>query len=281
MLLSLLQEFHPHYVVAAFDEAAVTFRKEMFADYKATRKKEPDDLYAQVPRIREVLGVFRIPILSQPGFEGDDIIGTLTTQLADSDEVEEIIVVSGDLDVLQLVTKKVKVYTTRQKFSDTILYDVQAVKDRYGFSPQFLVDYKGLRGDPSDNIPGVEGVGEKTAQKLIQRFSTLEALYESIEKGDDVGVSDRFVRLLQDQKDEAFFSKKLATIHTQVPFESSLEQSEWGGFRVKEIQRLFRELRFDRAFGCFGQSCRHPRGARADTCSVSYRCFASGVARGL
>ena len=251
MLLRVLKEFKPHYFVATFDEHAPTFRKEMFEEYKATRRKTPDDLHPQVPLVKQVLSAFRIPVFSKAGFEADDIIGTIAKQVEDQTKDVDVIIVSGDLDTLQLVSSRTKVYTMRKRLDDTILYDVDAVKEKYGFLPPYLVDYKGLFGDQSDNIPGVVGVGEKTAQKLIQKYLKLENIYEAIEKQQDIGTTERYVKLLQDQKDEAFFSKTLATIRTDVPIDLSMEDAVWGGFDDYEVRQVFEELNFRRLLNIF------------------------------
>ena len=251
MLLRVLKEFEPHYFVATFDEHAPTFRKEMFEEYKATRRKTPDDLHPQVPLVKQVLSAFRIPVFSKAGFEADDIIGTIAKQVEDQTKDVDVIIVSGDLDTLQLVSSRTTVYTMRKRLDDTILYDVDAVKAKYGFLPPYLVDYKGLFGDQSDNIPGVVGVGEKTAKKLIQKYLKLENIYEAIDKKQDIGTTDRYVKLLQDQKDEAFFSKTLATIRTDVPIDLNMEDAVWGGFDDYEVRQVFEELNFRRLLNIF------------------------------
>ena len=246
MLLSVLKEFQPYYFIATFDEYAPTFRKELFEEYKAQRKQAPDDLYAQIPRIHQVLEAFCVPVFVKAGFEADDLIGTLVHTIEHTTKNIDAIIVSGDLDTLQLVSKRTKVYTMKRKLDDTILYDTQAVQEKYGFAPEYLAEYKGLRGDQSDNIPGVKGVGEKTAQKLIQKFSTLDALYKAIDNEDDIGTTDRYVNLLKEHKDEAFFSRELATIRKDVPIDLDIEQAVWGGFDSYKVRQVFEELSFRR-----------------------------------
>ena len=251
MLLRVLKEFHPYYFVAAFDEVGPTFRKEMFKDYKATRKQAPDDLYAQIPLVKHVLSAFHIPVFSKAGFEADDIIGTLSTRIENETKNVDVIVVSGDLDTLQLVSRRTKVYTMRKRMDDTVLYDIDAVKEKYGFLPPYIVDFKGLFGDKSDNIPGVNGVGEKTAKTLVQQYLKIENIYSAIEQEKDIGVTQRYVQLLKDQKDEAFFSKMLATIRTDVPIDLNMEDAVWGGFDDHEVRQVFEELNFRRLLRIF------------------------------
>ena len=181
IFIKSIEQFSPDYVCACFDLAAPTFRHKEFKDYKATRAKAPDGLYEQIPKIKEILNKFEVPIYEEKGFEADDVIATISKH----PRVEEIesIILSGDLDTLQLVDTNTKVFTSRKGLKDTILYDEKAVKERYGLSPIQIPDLKGLMGDVSDNIPGVKGIGVKTAAGLLQRFGSLEGIYEVIEKG--------------------------------------------------------------------------------------------------
>ena len=160
-LLSVIDKFKPDYVMASFDLAKPTFRHKEYKEYKATREKAPDELYEQIPLVKEVVRAFNIPIYEKEGFEADDIIGTTVRQSEKLEKNIENIIVTGDLDTLQLVNNKTKVYTMRRGLSDAILYGEDEVLERYGFDPEKLKDFKGLRGDPSDNIPGVKGIGEK------------------------------------------------------------------------------------------------------------------------
>ncbi|EKE12104.1 MAG: hypothetical protein ACD_14C00018G0004, partial [uncultured bacterium] len=238
-LLSVIAEFKPDYVVASFDLAGKTFRHEQFEDYKATRVKGDDELYAQIPRVKEVVQAFNIPIYEMAGFEADDIIGTIAKQIKENKEDIETIIVTGDMDTLQLVNDTTKVYTMRRGLSDSILYDKDRVIARYGLNPDQIIDYKALRGDPSDNIPGVKGIGEKTAVTLLQKYITLDGVYENVEeiKG---AVKDKLVR----DKAQAYLSKDLATIHLSVPVEFELEKSVLHDFDREKIVKLFSELNF-------------------------------------
>ena len=220
MVLKILDDLKPDYIVAARDLPGKTHRHEKFEAYKATRMKADDALIAQLQKAPEIFDAFGIPVYAQPGFEADDVIGTIVKQLKGRDDVETIIA-SGDMDTLQLVGENVRVFTLRKGLSDTVLYDSERVKERYGFGPEHVVDYKALRGDPSDNIPGVRGIGEKTATELVQAFGSMEEIYRTLEKKPEAlekaGVKARVVQLLKDGKKNAEFSKELATIHPDVP----------------------------------------------------------------
>src|SRR5438093_7274825 len=178
ILLKAIEEIKPQYIAAAFDLPQKTFRHERDATYKATRKPMPDELRPQLERCKEILERFGVPIYALPGYEADDVIGALARQ-AEKAGLETIIV-SGDLDPLQLVTPNTKLMTTRQGFQNTVIYDEEMIRQRYGLRPDQMVDYKALKGDTTDNIPGVPGVGEKTAAKLIAENATLEGVYADL-----------------------------------------------------------------------------------------------------
>ncbi|MEX0869966.1 MAG: DNA polymerase [Candidatus Spechtbacterales bacterium] len=245
ILMKALKELQPQYIAATFDVAGPTFRTEEYKEYKGTREKAPDELYAQIPRIKEVLGAFNIPIFEKQGFEADDMIGTLVETVEKNHKDIDIVVVSGDLDTLQLVSERTNVYTMKKGVQDTAVYDKKAVLERYGLTPDQLIDYKGLRGDPSDNIPGVPGVGEKTASTLLQEHKTIEKLYDALEKNEEIkGITPRIKNILLENKEQAFFSRMLATIKKDVPIDFKIKEAEWGGFNPKDVEDLFRELNF-------------------------------------
>lgn len=249
MLLKIITEFKPHYIVAAFDLPKPTYRHEVYEAYKAGRAKIDDDLSRQITRSRDLLKAFNVPIYEKEGFEADDVLGTIVEETKNDKDIE-VIIASGDMDTLQLVyKKKVKVYTLRKGIQDTVLYDEQAVFDRFQFRPGLLTDYKGLRGDPSDNIIGIKGIGEKTATSLITKFGTIEQIYKKLEKDESsfikAGIKPRIINLLKDGKEEAFFSKMLATIRLDVPINFTLPKEEWRkGFDPEKILELFSELSF-------------------------------------
>lgn len=216
MLLKLVSEFNPDYIISCYDRAEKTHRHESYADYKGTRKQLEDPLIKQLNTSREIFEALSIPIYDKAGFEADDMLGTIVELLKKRKDVE-IIIASGDMDTLQLVDgEKVKVFTLKKGIKDTIVYDEKAVLDRFGFGPELIPDYKGLRGDPSDNIPGIKGIGEKTATTLITTFGQLEDMYKALEKSEEpfrkVGITERILGLLKEGKEEAMFSKMLATI---------------------------------------------------------------------
>lgn len=179
-MLKALTEFRPDYVVLTLDKKGPTFRHEAYSEYKATRVKAPNELYEQIPLIKRLAQAFDIPVFELSGFEADDLIGTIC-KLTENSNLEKIII-TGDLDTLQLVNKDTKVYTMSRGLSDSILYDEEKIKERYGFGADKIIDYKALRGDPSDNIPGVRGVGEKSATELLLKFENLEGIYQALEK---------------------------------------------------------------------------------------------------
>lgn len=212
-LMSVLEKFQPESVVATFDLPKPTFRHLKYGEYKANRKKAPDELYSQIPLVKDLVRAFGIPIIEKEGFEADDIIGTLAKS-QDLAEFEKIIV-TGDLDALQLVDEKTKVYVFRKGIKDAIFYDKKAVEERFGLSPLQLKSYKGLRGDTSDNIPGVKGIGEKTAITLIRQFGDLEGVYSHLEEISSLAVRKK----IQEDRERAFLSYELGEIKIDVPLE--------------------------------------------------------------
>ncbi|VAW32570.1 DNA polymerase I [hydrothermal vent metagenome] len=249
MLVKIANELSPDYVSACYDLPKPTIRHEAYEGYKATRQKSDDALTNQIERSRDLFEAFSIPIYEREGFEADDILGTIA-HLLKGDKNIEIIIASGDMDTLQLVDKKrVQVYTLKKGINDTILYDEDAVENRFGFSPELIPDYKGLRGDPSDNIIGVPGIGEKTATILVTNFGTVENLYKILKKDEDafikVGIKPRIIKLLKEHKDDALFSKTLATIRTDAPIAFSLPANSWSAMvHLDTIFTLFDELGF-------------------------------------
>ena len=247
VLLKMLKELKPDYVAATFDLAAPTFRHEEFAEYKSQRVKAPDELYAQIPLVKEILTALGMPIYEKEGFEADDLIGTLAEKSKNIPNLQTIIA-TGDLDTLQLVTDdKVVVFTLRKGMTDTFTYDEKEVKKRFsGLLPGQMTDYKGLKGDPSDNIPGVPGIGEKTATTLLGKYGSIENLYGQLSKPKKPkDISPKLAEKLLENKDQAFFSKKLATIIRDVPADFSLEKAEWKkNIERDKLEKLLKELGF-------------------------------------
>jgi DNA polymerase I len=237
ILLKSLEQATPQHIAAAFDLPVPTFRREMEPTYKATRKPMPDELRPQFERCKELLDAFGIPMYSLPGYEADDVIGALARQ-AEAKGLETIIV-SGDLDPLQLVTPRIKLMTTRQGFQNTVIYDEEMIRQRYGLRPDQMVDFKALKGDATDNIPGVPGVGDKTAAKLIAERGNLEGVYA------DLGTyTPRLRESLAANKDQVFRSRELATIVTDLPVTLDLERTRRTTYDRAAVLELFRELEF-------------------------------------
>ena len=231
MLLRIVAELEPDYIVAAYDLPGPTFRHDAYEDYKATRLKTDDALVSQLIRSREVLDAFGIPHYELPGFEADDIIGTVAHELRDNKTVD-LIIASGDMDTMQLVDgSHVQVYTLKKGITDTIIYNEDTVRGRFGFGPELIPDYKGLRGDPSDNIKGVKGIGEKTAELLIAEFGSLEYIYKELKKNPETlkkaGVKDGMIEKLKAGEEDAEFSKMLATIRRDAPIDFKIPKEEW------------------------------------------------------
>ncbi len=254
MLLKIVGDLKPDYIFACYDLPGPTYRHEAYEGYKAQRVKAEDELVIQLKRSRDVFKAFNIPIYDSPGFEADDILGTIVSKLktpslkpqADID----VVIASGDMDTLQLVSgKEVKVYTMKKGLSETITYDEEGVKTRFGFGPELLPDYKGLNGDPSDNIPGVPGIGEKTATILITKFGSIGEIYKTLKKDKDTfikaGLKERIVNLLLEHEEEAEFSKELATIRRDAPIDFVLPEKKWiDSVEMAKITALFSELEF-------------------------------------
>src|SRR4030042_5526145 len=239
-----IKEFEPDYVVATFDFPAPTFRHIKYKLYKANREKAPSELYEQIPKIKELLKNFNIQIFEKQGFEADDLIGTIAQKAAKKQIYPEIetIILTGDLDALQLVDKNTKVYALRKGVKDTVLYNEEKVKEKYdGLLPEQLVDFKALRGDPSDNIPGVFGVGEKTAISLIKEFNSLENLYQELRENSEHSkkIKESLRKKLIDYKEQAFVSKMLAQIKKDIEIDFDLGKCVWGRYNKDKIIKIF------------------------------------------
>ncbi|MGZ8527518.1 MAG: 5'-3' exonuclease H3TH domain-containing protein, partial [Candidatus Limnocylindrales bacterium] len=238
IVLRGFQDIRPDYVAVSFDLPGPTFRHERFADYKATRQRMPDDLRDQFPKVREIVKALRIPVYELTGYEADDVIGTLTVQ-AERDGLDTTIV-TGDLDMLQLVTDRTRLMTTRSGVQNTIIYDPARIDDRYGLKPSQMIDFKALKGDSTDNIPGVPGVGDKTAARLIQTFGDLEGLFERI----DEVPQDKLRAALVEARERVLDSRALMTIVRDLPVELDLAAARLGEYDREGVIRLFREYEF-------------------------------------
>lgn len=250
MLIKIVEDLKPDYVVACYDLPEPTYRHQAFEGYKAKRTKTEDALVTQIERSRDIMAALNIPIYEHPGFEADDMLGTIVEMTKGEKELN-VVIASGDMDTLQLIDgKRVRVLTPR-KGSEVAMLDEAAVKEKFGFGPKLTIDYKGLRGDVSDNIPGVPGVGEGSAQKLIATFGGIEKLYQAIKKkgvemvATEAGVQKRFVQLVAEHREEAEFSKMLATIRRDAPINFSIPDTSWrDGLNIDGALSLFSELGF-------------------------------------
>lgn len=254
MLIKIIGDLKPDYIAACYDLPEPTFRKKLYEGYKAGRKKTDDALIEQIIRSREVFEAFNIPIYEEAGFEADDMIGTIA-ETAKKEKDLQVVIASGDLDTTQLIEgEKVVVYTLHKGIKDTIIYDEKGIEERYGFGPEYMADFKGLRGDPSDNIIGIKGIGEKTAETLIKNFGALEEIFKTLKTDEaklkKAGIKDRMIELLKGGEDEALFSKNLATIRRDAPIDFSLPKNSWqDGLSLEKIKDLFSKLEFRTLFG--------------------------------
>ncbi len=249
MIISIVKDLKPDYIIACYDLPGGTFRNVMYSGYKAHRKDLHDSLIDQIEGSREILSALSVPLYEIKGFEADDLLGTISENLK-KEKDNEIIIASGDMDTLQLVDgKQVKVFTLKRGLTDTIIYDEKGVLERFGFKPKLLPDYKGLRGDPSDNIIGIPGIGEKTATTLITKFGSLENIFKKLKKSDapfrEAGITPRIIELLKNGEEEAMFSKTLATIRRDAPVEFSLPEKSWKDtVNMNTAEKAFDELEF-------------------------------------
>jgi len=240
-----IKELQPDYMAACFDMPFPTFRHEKFKAYKATRPKIPDELCEQIPKIKEILKTFKIQIFEKKGFEADDIIGTISKLVQKKQIIPEIetIILSGDLDNLQMIDSRTKVYALKKGVKETMIYNEEIIKEKYGIQPSQLIDFKALKGDPSDNIPGVPGVGEKTAIALIKEFKNLENLYKELERKAEK-IRNKLRRILKDYRDQAFLSKELVKIKKDVPIGFSLKKCSFQEYDKEKIVKMFKNLDF-------------------------------------
>jgi DNA polymerase I len=237
-MLAIVLASRPEFAVAAFDLPAPTFRSKEYEEYKAGRRAMPEDLKPQIEKVREVLTAFTIPIYGVPGFEADDVIGTFA-RIAE-ERGHSVTIVSGDLDCLQLVSESVEALVPRRGITDTFVYGPDQVRQRYGFEPSQLIDFKALRGDTSDNIPGVPGVGDKTAAKLVQDYGTIEALLARIDELPE----GRLKTSLKANEDRVRLGKRMVTIVRDVPVELDLEKARWTRYDYDIAREVFDRMEF-------------------------------------
>ena len=244
ILLKALKAIAPTHVAVCFDLRAPTFRHKEYAEYKATRVKADDELYQQMPRIKEVVASLGIPIFEKEGFEADDVLGTLAARITKENGGEkahgyEILIVTGDLDTLQLVNSHVKIYTFKKGINDTFVYDEGAVRERYGIEPSQFVDFKAIKGDPSDNIPGVNGIGEKGAIDLIKEYGSLAGIYKNLGK-----LKEKTRKMFEDQREQVEMSRHLSEIVCNVPIDFDLPTYSFSQIDYQQTVGLFQKLEF-------------------------------------
>ena len=240
ILFKAIKDVQANYVVACFDTKKPTFRHEQFKEYKAHRAPTPDGIIAQFPVIKEVLKALNIPLFEQDGFEADDIIATIAKKYAGD---ANVFIVSGDLDNLQLVDEKIKVYTPGKSIKETILYDKEKVMERFGVEPLQMNDFKALTGDNSDNVPGVPGIGKVAAADLIQRFGSIENLYNELST-DTAVLKPKIKEALKTNKEKALLSLDLVKTVQDMDLDFNLEQCKFGNFDREKLQVIFNELNF-------------------------------------
>lgn len=241
-LFKILREQSPQYVVAVFDSPGKTFRHQAYPRYKATRIKAPDEFYAQFSPTKEILRLLNISVLEEVGYEADDIIGAIAKKITDSQM--KILILTGDFDLLQLVNARVNVLLLKKGVSQTIFYNEEKTREKLeGLSPEKIVDFKGLVGDNSDNIPGVPGVGPKTAFRLLRKFGSLENIYQQLKEG-RVNIKLSLEKKLREFQAQAFLSKQLATLKTDIPLDFSLVKWEQRSYNEIKVQKVLTELGF-------------------------------------
>ncbi|MBI2086249.1 hypothetical protein HYT74_02825 [Candidatus Daviesbacteria bacterium] len=240
MLLRVISELHPEFLAITWDEKGPTFRHQAYTQYKATRGPADAGLFNQYKRVHEVVKAFNIPEFNLAGYEADDLIGTMALQ-AEKEKNLEIVVVTGDRDIMQIIDTNIKIFMPKKTLADVGLYGIEEFVAKYGFFPKQLVDYKGLAGDASDNIPGVVGVGDVTATKLIHQFNTIEEIFKS----ENIKTLPlRLQTLLSEGVESAVMSKKLATLDLEAPIKLDLKKCVVHDFDKQKVIKLFEELEF-------------------------------------
>ena len=251
IMFKLVEDLQPNYMVVAFDLKAPTKRHEMYKEYKGTRHGMPDELASQMPIIKEVLSAMNIAVLTKEGYEADDILGTLS-RFGESNDLE-VVLLTGDRDSFQLATEKtiIRIPRTKQGKTETENFDREKIIETYGIEPKALIEVKGLMGDSSDNIPGVPGVGEKTALNLIKEYGDIDNLYAKIESG-EATVKGKLLENLVNNKELAYLSRTLGTIDVDSPIEKDLSKFEIVEWDKKKVLELFKTLRFNKFIERFG-----------------------------
>lgn len=239
MLFKILDDLRPEYIAVAFDTPKPNFRHHEFVGYQAQRPKTDSELIGQIQKVHELVSAFNIPIFELEGFEADDVIGTLAKQATGQKGIE-VIIVTGDKDLMQLVNQKVKLFMPTRGLSEGQIFGEKEVTEKMGIEPELIVDYKGLVGDPSDNYPGVPGIGPKTAIELLKKYKTLKNVFANIENIESQSTSDK----LKEGKESAFLSQKLALVVDQAPVKLDLKACRTGDFNKETLAEFFRQLGF-------------------------------------
>lgn len=243
ILINILTRVNPDYLAICFDIKKKTFRHEIYKEYKAKRVKAPDELYVQFARIKEILGVLEFPIFQKEGFEADDVIATVAEKVKNDPNID-VYVITSDKDALQLVNDQAFVVSPAKGGTDNKTYNPDAVMERFGLSPDQIIDFKAIMGDNSDNIPGVVGIGEKGATNLLQKYKTLDGIYENLDE-----ITGAIHDKLDKQKEGAYFSQKLVTLIHDVPIDFDLETTKYNPEDFIKGMPLFEELEFRSLIG--------------------------------
>ena len=277
-LIKVLEDLHPTHIAASFDIGKPTERIAQYADYKATRVAADQELYDQIPKVREMLEAFNIPIYTCQGHEADDCLGSISDKFEERNPNQEfkdfkVYIVSGDKDIFQLIDGNIFVYWLKRGLSEAGIVNRKVIEVEWGLQPEDFIDLKALAGDQSDNIPGVPGIGVKTATDLLVKFDSLKKLYDLLEtnfkfsisnlesisndqnfksKCDQLGIKPRIVGLLIEYKDQAFLSQKLATINRDLPIDFKLEDAEWGDYDKDRVRDFFERMQFQSLLRRFG-----------------------------
>ncbi|MBI4137224.1 DNA polymerase I, partial [Candidatus Roizmanbacteria bacterium] len=244
MLFSITDKMKPTHLIVCFDRPEPTFRKQMYVGYQAHRPKMEDGLSSQFALVKEAISAMQIPIYEQAGFEADDLIGTISHQAKDS--FEEVVIVTGDRDILQLVNNTVHVYMPISGLNNGKLYTPKEVEEKFGIQPSQIVDYKALAGDASDNYPGVRGIGPKTASELLQKYETVEGIYDAIRNKNNGAelLKEKTVKALSEYAEDAGMAKKLAKILHDAPVTIDIKKAKLHDFDTPEALEALQKLGF-------------------------------------
>lgn len=242
-LFKAIKDLNANYIVACFDTKAKTFRHKKFQDYKSQRPATPSPIISQIPVAKEILEAFKVPVFAIDGFEADDLIATIAEK-ASADKNLEVYILSGDLDNLQLVNENIKVYTLGKGIKDTVIYDINKVRERFGVSPEQMNDFKALTGDASDNVPGVPGIGKKTAAEIIEKYGNIKNLYDELST-DTAVLKPKIKEALKNNKELAFMSRELVETKKDVAIDFKIEDCKFGNFDRLTVEKKLYELDFN------------------------------------